>query len=84
MIVFYIIIGALAVFLIFQIKNNLELIQKQKDLNALTLADLKNGGKICPPHKWSWDSIKDDNGEHQMWRMVCQHCGPLNVRRFDE
>jgi hypothetical protein len=33
--------------------------------------------KVCPPHKWRYDEIKDHEGVTHAWRMACDHCGPL-------
>ena len=33
--------------------------------------------KRCPPHKWSHDEVKNENGEVVSWKLVCAHCGPL-------
>ncbi len=34
--------------------------------------------KACPPHKWGFQDIIDQNGEKQGERIVCAVCGPLN------
>ena len=32
--------------------------------------------KVCPPHKWRWVEIKDNEGNTLMWRIMCDLCGP--------
>ncbi len=33
--------------------------------------------KVCPPHKWFYQEIKDPEGNTRGWKMVCEICGPL-------
>ena len=33
--------------------------------------------KVCTPHKWRYDEIKNHEGVTQTWKMTCEHCGPL-------
>lgn len=33
--------------------------------------------KNCPPHKWKFVDIKNQNGEVVGNKIVCQLCGPL-------
>lgn len=32
----------------------------------------------CPPHKWRWQEIIDQDGNRQGERIVCDVCGPLS------
>ena len=34
--------------------------------------------KVCPPHDWYWQELKDATGEVQGHRLVCKNCGPLS------
>ena len=38
--------------------------------------------KMCPPHKWRYQELKDSSGETVRWKIVCDVCGPM--RREDE
>jgi hypothetical protein len=31
----------------------------------------------CPPHKWKHHEVKDTDGKTVMWKLVCDHCGPI-------
>lgn len=33
--------------------------------------------KVCPPHKWFHQEVKDQEGKTHAWRLVCELCGPL-------
>lgn len=33
--------------------------------------------KFCPPHKWKWVDMVDQNGEKVGEKLICQICGPL-------
>lgn len=33
--------------------------------------------KTCPPHKWEYREMKDQDGSTAGWKIVCQVCGPL-------
>ena len=33
--------------------------------------------KVCPPHKWRYDELKDEQGKVVRTRIVCDYCGPL-------
>lgn len=49
--------------------------QRQAEANKKEIIrDIK---KICPPHKWFYQEIKDHEGVTHAWKLVCEHCGPL-------
>lgn len=33
--------------------------------------------KTCPPHKWQWHEIKDQDGKTVQWKLACDICGPI-------
>lgn len=33
--------------------------------------------KNCPPHKWRYHEIKDEDGNVVRWKLACDLCGPL-------
>jgi hypothetical protein len=33
--------------------------------------------KVCPPHKWQYHEIKDQEGNTVKWKLACDICGPL-------
>lgn len=33
--------------------------------------------KNCPPHKWKWVDLIDQDGVKQGEQLVCELCGPL-------
>lgn len=33
--------------------------------------------KFCPPHKWSWVDMVDQDGKKVGEKMICKICGPL-------
>ena len=47
---------------------------------AATDANYKYVEPKCPPHKWSYHEVKDQNGNTVMHKLVCAHCGPLKGR----
>ena len=40
---------------------------------------IKEIKKLCPPHAWFYQEIKDHEGVTHAWKMVCKHCGPLKA-----
>jgi hypothetical protein len=42
-----------------------------------TFATVVRKEKICPPHKWFSQEIRDAAGNKLYDRLVCEHCGPL-------
>lgn len=47
---------------------------KLADLKKEVVKDIK---KVCPPHKWFYQEIKDLEGNTASWRVVCELCGPM-------
>jgi hypothetical protein len=47
---------------------------KPPDMNGKHIAQRE---KRCPPHKWLWQEIIDQDGVKQGERLICEHCGPL-------
>jgi hypothetical protein len=33
--------------------------------------------KNCPPHKWNWVEVKDQDGNVVTEKLVCKLCGPI-------
>lgn len=33
--------------------------------------------KVCPPHKWRFEEIKDHEGTVHATKLVCDICGPM-------
>ena len=33
--------------------------------------------KKCPPHRWKWVDMVDQDGIKQGEQLICQDCGPL-------
>ncbi len=48
--------------------------QKLADLKKEVVEDIK---KVCPPHKWFYQEVKDQEGNTHHWRIVCELCGPM-------
>lgn len=45
-----------------------------KDTQREIIKEIK---KVCPPHKWFYQEIKDHEGVVHATKIVCEHCGPL-------
>ena len=56
------------------------LLAPKRDLN--TAAVITETKKACPPHKWHYQEVKDQDGNTLRWRIVCDVCGPM--RPLDE
>ena len=44
---------------------------KEKDF---VVEDVK---KVCPPHKWRYQEVRDTEGNVIRFRIICDICGPL-------
>jgi hypothetical protein len=47
---------------------------KKEEGQAHVITEIK---KECPPHKWHYQEVKDQEGNTLRWRVVCDVCGPM-------
>lgn len=70
--------GFLLLLLIFGIM--FVMVSNAKRAHEITNSDNKviiKKEKKCPPHKWGWQEMVDQDGNKLGERIVCAHCGPL-------
>lgn len=63
-------------FIVATISNAVHKVEAEKltNLKKEVVQDIK---KVCPPHKWFHQEIKDREGNTHSWRIVCELCGPM-------
>ena len=55
--------------------KRLEEAKKNKDKKADYIVEEVT--KFCPPHKWRYQEVKDQDGNTVKWKLICDVCGPL-------
>ena len=51
--------------------NNDFIVEKKEDFIV------ENVTRVCPPHKWRYQEVRDTEGKTVRWRIICDLCGPL-------
>jgi hypothetical protein len=49
--------------------------RSEREANATYKEVYKIVDKICPPHKWEWVPIHDEQGNKVIERIICSACG---------